>query len=394
MLGRALISGGIMARRTILRVTVVLLALLAVPTFVFGDEISRVSIPVPIEIEGRPVHCPFYLKLEMKRYDIPFDQFATGHLGKAQEMFVTAVQAIRKSDVPKFASVWTAPNQMKGIGTTTISLVDNSPSNWMKQARSFVDFDNLRVVAQIQIGPDTVFVWDSVTKGRLLRNAFYVGLDHSNQLRLSAVSSDVPVEVMVLNAFVAAQHEPDAYKPLPNFNLRYEVPIPLDGNAAAGAHPVILEFDGSPMDFPLGDTKVKAPTHLLAFFRNAALADRNGKHELYASSFTPESADRVRQWLASMENRRKLTLQPTLTSSALGYVKFILNADPVFLVFQSSIAGKGWAPKDLTYSYVVREGRTYKIANFSSLTELDDFLQNPQFFDSGVLKTNPTSLSH
>ena len=309
-------------------------------------------------------------------------------------MFVTAVQAIRKADAAKFASVWTAPNQMKGLGTTVIAMMDNSPENWMKVARSNLDFDNLKVIAQARIGSNTLFIWDSMTKDGARRNAFYVGLDNNNQMRLSAVGSSAPVEVMVLNALQAAQTEPDAYKPLPNINLRYEYPIPSNGNADTGAHPVYFEFDGSPMDFPLGDEKVKPPTPLLEFFRNAALAQRNGENELYASSFTPKSAERVRQWLASMESRRKLARQPPQMPSTLGYVKFILSADPIFLVFQAPTAGNDWKSESLTYSYILHEGGGYKIANFSSAAELDDFLQNPKFFDNRVLKTVPTAPPH
>ena len=33
-----------------------------------------------------------------------------------------------------------------------------------------------------------------------------------------------------------------------------------------------------------------------------------------------------------------------------------------------------------------REGGTYKIANFSSMNTLDDFLQNPALFDKNILK--------
>ena len=163
-----------------------------------------------------------------------------------------------------------------------------------------------------------MFIWDSRTKDSTLRNAFYVGMDKNNQLRLSAVSSSAPVEVMVLNAFRAAQTQPDAYRLVPNINLRYEYPIPIDGKADTIAHPVFLEFDGSPMDFPLGDEKVKPPTPLLEFFRKAALAHRNGNDDLYASSFTPKSADRVRQWLSSMESRRKLAKQPPQILWSLG----------------------------------------------------------------------------
>ena len=366
------------------------IALFAVPTCLFGQGFSRVSVPVPVEIDGQQVHCPLYLKFEMKSYNIPFDQFAAGSLDKAQTMFVTAVQAIRKADAAKFASVWTSPSQMKGLGTTIITMVDDSPENWIKQARSLLDFDHLKVVAQVQIGSKTMFVWDSMVKDRTLRDAFYVGLDKNDRSRLSVVSSSTPVEVMVLSAFRAAQAEPDVYQPSPNIKPRYEYPIPIDGKAETGAHPVFLEFDGSPMDFPLGDEKVKAPTPLLESFRNASLAHQRGKNEVYASSFTPKSAAKVREWLASMESRRKLTKQAPQISSSLGSVKFLLNADPVFLVFEAPTPGNGWTSENLTYSYVLHEHSAYKIGNFAYLTELDDFLQNPKFFDKQFLKAAPT----
>ena len=365
------------------------LALLAAPTSVFGGEFTRVSIPIPVEIDGQPMRCALYLKFEMKSYDIPFDQFAAGPLDKEQTMFVTAVQAIRKADAAKFASVWTSPNQMKGLGTTIITLVDDSPQNWIGQARSNFDFDKLRVIAQVRIGSRTMFIWDSRTKDSTRRNAFYVGMDKNDQLRLSAVSSSTPVEVLVLNAFQAAQTQPDAYRLVSNINLSYEYPIPLYGKADTRAHPVFLEFDGSPMDFPLGDEKVKPPTPLLEFFRKAALAQRNGEDDLYASSYTPKSADRIRQWLASMESRRKLAKQPPQMPSTLGNVKFVLNAEPIFLVFQAPTGGNDWKPENLTYSYILHGGGAYKIANFSSATEIDDLLQNPQFFDKRVLKPVP-----
>jgi hypothetical protein len=364
---------------------------LIAPTAVFGEEFRRVSVPLPVAIDGRPTRCRLYLKIEMKRYNIPFNQFAAGPLDKEQTMFVTAVQAIRKSDAAKFSSVWTSPNQMKGLGTTIIILSDDRPENWISQARSIFDFDNLKVIAQVQLGFSTMFIWDSMTKGGARRNAFYVGFDKNNQLRLSAVSSSTQVESMILSAFWAAQTEPDAYKPLPNINLRYEYPIPLDGKAGTSAHPVFLEFDGSPMDFALGDEKVKPPTALLKFFRNAALAHQQGKDGLYASCFTPKSAEKVRQWLASMESRRKLANQPPPMPSRLGNVKFVLNAEPIFLVFEAPTVGNAWTPENLTYSYILHEGGGYKIANFFYSTDFDDFLQNPSLFDKGILKSAPAA---
>jgi len=229
-----------------------------------------------------------------------------------------------------------------------------------------------------------------MTKDGARRNAFYVGLDQKNQMRLSAVSSSIPVESILLNAFQSAQSAPDAYKPLPNINLRYEYPMPLDGSAAASAHPVFLEFDGSPMDFPLGDNKIKPPTPLLQFFREAELAQQSGNDDAYASSFSPKSADKVREWLASMKNRAKPPNQLPQTPPRLGNVKFVLNADPVFIAFQAPAAGNDWTPEHLTYSYILQQGGAYKIANFSFVSDLDDLLQNPAFFDTRILKPAST----
>ena len=379
-----------MSIRKIVQLVGLFLALAGAATCAFAEEFSQVSIPLAVNIDGRPLHSGLYLKVEMKSYNIPFDQFAAGSLDKEQTMFVTAVQAIRKADAAKFASVWASPNKMNGLGTTVISLEDDSPQNWMNQARSVFDFDHLKLIAELRMGPDTMFVWDSMTKNGTQRNALYVGLDKHNQLRLSAVSSSTPVEVLVLNSFEAARAEPAAYKRSPNIHLSYAYPIPL-GSAAHTAHPVFFEFNGTPVDFPLGDQKVKPPDSLLAFFRSAALAHKNGNDDLYASSFTPVSAGRVKQWLASMASRKKPANQPGQVSVDLGYVKFVMNANPVYLVFQSPVRGKDWSPASLTYSYVVHEGGAYKIANFSSSTELDDFLQNPNFFDNGILKSSPAA---
>ena len=72
-------------------------------------------------------------------------------------------------------------------------------------ARSNFDFDKLTVVAEVLVGSETMFIWDAPTRAGIQRNAFYIGLDQKNQLRLSAVSSNSPVEPLILNAFVAAR---------------------------------------------------------------------------------------------------------------------------------------------------------------------------------------------
>jgi hypothetical protein len=236
-------------------------------------------------------------------------------------------------------------------------------------------------VAEAQAGSDTMFVVDLRAKsGATLPAAFYIGPDKNNRTRLSAVDSSSPVLTLVLESFRAAQTDPSTYKPLPNLKLRYQYPIPLAGGAKPGAHPVSFEFDGSPMDFPVGDQNVKPPSALLAFIRTESLAEQSGNKDLYTNSFTPKSRERVQQWLTSGGK-----LAPVRPDN----VKFVLDAEPFFLVFGAPGAGNDWMPEHLTYTTVVHEGGTYKMANFSSSTLLDDFLQDPSLFDTRFLKRAP-----
>ncbi len=380
--------------------------LIAAPGRACAQKFESVSLPVPVEIEGTPVHCPLYLKLELKRYNIPFDKFAAGPMDKAQAMFVTAVQAIRKRDTAKFASVWTSPDQTKRLSqTTTVAMVENSPANWIDVARTNFDFDHLNVVAEVLAGSETIFVWETPTKSGTRRDAFYVGYDQKNRLRLSIVSSNAPVLALIETAFDAeGMTKGQLYQALPNVRLSYQYPIPLAGKGDPGAHPVYLEFDGTPMDFPVGDKKMTPPDPMLAFVRKAALDLRSGRNAIFVKDFTPRSQERIKPWLDSIARRAHTTRPPGpagdmsfetagMLSVMESNVKFVLNASPVFLVFQASAPGSSWTPDSLTYSYVVRDGGTYKIANFSALDDFDELLQNPALFDKTILKSGPRARS-
>ena len=173
---------------------------------------------------------------------------------------------------------------------TTVAMIDDNADNWIKLARSAFDFDHLNVVAEVLVGSETMFVWESAAKSGTRREAFYVGSDQKNQSRLSIVSSNAPVMALIKQAFDAAGRTGgDAYKALPDVNLAYHYPIPLAGKGDPGAHPVVLEFDGSPMDFPTADENVRPPTPLLEFLRNAVVALRDGENDAFSNDFAPRS---------------------------------------------------------------------------------------------------------
>ena len=382
----------------------------------FAQDFVRLSVPVPIFIDSQLTGSKLYLKLEMKNINRPFDEFAAGRLDKSETMFVTAMRAARKNDAAGFAEVWTAPDQMPSPGRNASGhLKEDDPGAWLKLYRSMFDFDKITVVAEALVGRDTMFIWESQTKDGARRASNYVGLDKTGHPRLSALSGGNPVQALLQESFEAAPADRDAYKPAANLNLRYQYAIPLAGPNESGPHPVFLEFDGTPMDFPLGNKKAIAPTPLLEFYRHAALAQQNGDTEEYAASFTPKSQERVRQWQAAEEERLKQmkpktppvkpiappAAVPQTSPQASGpptksaslpkgtNVKFVLQADPVFLVFQAPGPGNDWLPDQLAYFYVVREGNSFKLANFGYAATLDDLLQDSSLFNKQILKPAP-----
>lgn len=379
----------------------------------FAQGFSRLSVPVPIFIDSQLTHSKLYLKLEMKDVNRPFDQFAAGHLDKSEAMFITAMRAIRNNDAAAFAEVWTAPDQMPSPGKNASGhLKEDDPGSWLKLYRSMFDFDRITVLAEALVGRDTMFIWESLTKDGARRSSNYVGIDKTGHPRVSALSGGNPVQSLIQESFEAAQTDRDAYKAVANLNLRYQYAVPLAGPADSGPHPVFLEFDGTPMDLPLGDKKALAPTPLLEFYRHTAVAEQNGDIDTYAASFTPKSQERVRQWQAATEKRREQIkpqmppVKPVTPPAAIpqsspqvsappskdaalpkgANVKFVLNADPVFLVFQAPGAGNDWMPAHLAYSYVVQDGNSFKLANFGYSATLDDLLQDPSLFDKRILK--------
>ena len=62
--------------------------LVGAPACVADQQFNRLSLPVPVDVDGQAIHCPLYLNLEMKDYNVPFDQFAAAPADKAQTMFV------------------------------------------------------------------------------------------------------------------------------------------------------------------------------------------------------------------------------------------------------------------------------------------------------------------
>src|SRR5262249_23807673 len=147
-----------------------------------------------------------------------------------------------------------------------------------------------------------------------------------------------------------------------------------------------LHFDGTLLNFNAFDTEGAAPTPLLAFYRDAFMAFKNRSFDEFVKTFTTESQSGVKRWVAGVEGTNAESYFKTVTTGR--YVKFVLNADPVYLVFYTGDKTDKWIPGSLHYDYVVRDAKlgTYKLANFGFNSSFDDILRDQSMFNQQVFR--------
>jgi hypothetical protein len=78
-----------------------------------------------------------------------------------------------------------------------------------------------------------------------------------------------------------------------------------------------------------------------------------------------------------------------------GRIKYIVNADPVYLVFRTSMTPQEAGAGSLTYDYLYRDPATGKLAfaNVGRLSFLDDVLRDPDIFDVAKLLAGNTGVA-
>lgn len=339
-------------------------------------DYARSNLPLPVEIESQQVHAPLYLGLDLRMVRMPFGQFAATATDPADKQFVTAIKAAQAGDAAQFAKVWSAPNEMKSAGTTTVAMAgDNGPDAWMKMVRANLDLNHFEMVAEAWVGSGRVFIFDSQMQGHPLRSAFYVGPDQKGESKVTVVSSSTTVPALILNCFQAAQTKPQLYNPMAVVHTAYRLALPVEGAGQAGTGSVMLEFNGLP----------QAPAPIAQLFRNANQAYKKREIKTVESYFTAGSQQRVNPWLARLAAGNSRTMAPSILPPA-EHIQFVLTADPVYIVFTAPPPVPGISP-GWSYQFVIHEGSFYKLANYSYSSTLDDLLQNKELFTKEHLRS-------
>jgi hypothetical protein len=345
------------------------------------------SFAIPINVEGEHIRSSLFLKLEIKYYNIPLAEFASAPLDDRERAFFQLADGIRKKNYGQVEQLLRSASKEKVESERILDTKDESIQKTVDLYWSaFGGFENIQVVCQVLVGAKSLFVWEARTGKVQMRRGFAVWDGHDKKPMATEVTMNTPIDLLIVNMLEHAAKHPESYKPLTDLVRRYEYPLPVDRSANPGPHSVFLQFNGEPFNFNVFDEKTIAPNEVINLYRNAYLDFRNNSIDQFMKLHTPKSQAKLRDWYSTMSIGTFKQYMLTVTRGR--YVKFLINADPVYIVFYSPDASDQWKPGTLSYQYIVRkkESPELKIANVFYESFLDDVLKSNELFDQGVFR--------
>lgn len=332
--------------------------------------------PLPHRVDRERVRTSLLVQFDIERYGQPFAAFAARHLDPFEATFRRFVQALVAGDVAAVAAL--RPGE---AAAQTRALVQGY--------RGFFEGgERIGVVARVAVGDYQVFVWDWPTPGGRVLQAFAIE-GPADKPRVEIVTSNRPVDTLIVDALQGAQRQPDVYAPVAP-ERRYHFVLPVAGGRP-GAHPVVLHFDGAPVDRELfdngpapasdaagaasgGEPPTGRPADALRAYAAAQAAFASRDMERFLGAHTDKSREKLKGWFEQMSpDRFDAYHADTLTGRR---VRFVLDADPLVIVFYTR--GR---ERRLYYDHLVSNGRRgYQLTNAYFEDFLDDVLGNDALF--------------
>lgn len=304
------------------------------------------NFPAPIDVEGKTYRSTAYLQAQAKLYDLPFEEFRERELEPREAILAQFVTAVRELDYPTVARL--VFNQDPWESDVAVGPVDTWRQN-------FGQFEDLTVLAQVALPGRGVFVmeWPGLEESPLALDRFaFTVVDYPDQqFRVSYVDRSDPLSFFVLYYYRKLRREPEAYAGRRNVDLPFHYVL-LDNPK----EPVALDFRGELLD---AEAPLDASPEVVRFYRETYAAFESSEWKAFFSRLTETRRRGEQRWMerASPEDfkRRKETRRQRR-------ILFLLDADPVFIVFTS--AGEDEDNPKLSWEYIVRHptGQGYQLA--------------------------------
>ncbi len=370
--------------------------MLMLSSVVRAEDFTLKTFRVPAEVDGDEVPSGIFLQCKVKDYNLPLEKFAAlPNKDQRERLFLQTVNVLRSNDLSAFRKLWgpvrpasasTDPKEQKKKIETAMTPT-TAEDDFAGYRANFEDFASMQVDSQILAGSRSIFMWYANAKTGPLETDFIVSTPTGGQPKVGAPDSESdPGDYLIIFTMQERKQDPGNFGPAIDPKLTYHYALPLEGKGQPGKEPVYLEFNGERVNFDVFDPSAPASDPVLDFYRSAYLTYKKKDLEGFEAMYTPKSAQKLKKSYAAM--KKDVFDQYYSMTTAGRYVKFVIKADPIYLIFYSSHKGDDWRPGKLPYDYVVRDAKTgtFKLTNLFYEDFLDGVLKNPDLFDQSFFK--------
>ena len=349
------------------------------------------SVPLAINVEGKPVRSSLYLHYEFKTYGSTLEQFGAQRMDEREKLFFQGMRAMRIADEAGLKAIWQNP---ASNGKVTVGYDKMDAKTYLeKYASGYGKFEGLKIISRIELGSDSMFLWAAnASNGVFWPDGSIIHASASQRQVFTPVTPSLPVANIIVDNTVASLTTPQSYT-AQDVHPKYHSALNLQGKSGPGAHPVSLLFDGMQMNFNVFEAAAPAPHPSLAFYRDAYNLLKKRAFPEFTKMFLPESQKGVTQWAERMGADDARPYFEAMTSAR--YVKFLLEADPIFIVFYSSDPTDKWTASSLHHDYVVRDPQSgsFKLANLLFMSSLDDLLNDTDQFSTQMFRRGDATVA-
>jgi hypothetical protein len=333
-------------------------------------DFEMLSYPVPIDLEGRAIRSSLFLRMKVKNYNLPLEEFEKRKLEPREAVFAQFIRALRESDYGTVARLVYGREPWEGeIAKVTVE-------TWRD---SFGNFEDMTLLSQVTLGSQGVFIlgWPGIPElppGALNRLAFTLRDLPDLQFRIRYVDRRDPLEFFVLYVFRKIRRHPEDYQPVRDPGLPFEYALLEDKTA-----PLAWQFRGELLDVGV-DGDPQASTHEVVQFYQKTLRDFvTPNWEDYLNALTPHRRGAAQRWFERVSPE---AFKRSREEAAKGKrLRFLLDADPLFFVFTAHEPGSR-SGSHLTYEHVLRDTASggLRLASREAGEPFDVLFGDPAYF--------------
>jgi len=348
-----------------------------------GGVFSTKSFPVPMMLEKEHLPSTLYFKCSVKHYSTNLESLATQKLSPSETAFVELMLAIQSKNYDLVGKIWTREGDVR----TEQDVRQLADFYW----EHFDGFQNIHVICQGQIGLRSIFVWDgNMVNGRTgerVRNQVSLAFEKRKDGKFQCIGPfQGAIDVLFVNIIRQSVLHPNAYNASEKINMPFEFEIPTTTMGNTNASPVYFQFKGQKKDSDVFNMDIKHTDPPTRFYQSAYQAFRQNCRVEFPELFTAGSADKMRKWLVGMDDSALSAYRQQVFRKRR--VRFVLDADPFYIVFFDEINTSGNIRSDIGYEYLYRESHTdrFRLTNFYYKGPLDDVLGQEDLFIEPVLR--------